>query len=94
MSTENFQVQIPKCIQAGEYLMRAQQLAIHNPGSPPQFYVECAQLKVTGGGKSVPPEALMVKIPGAFKKTDPGYQVNIYNNFKSYTIPGPAVWAC
>ncbi|KAK0615072.1 glycoside hydrolase [Bombardia bombarda] len=83
---------IPKCIPNGEYLLRIQSLAIHNPGGVPQFYVSCAQVNVTGGGNTTPnPTA---KIPGAFKATDPGYTANIYNNFKSYTVPGPAVFSC
>ncbi|KAI0134672.1 glycosyl hydrolase family 61-domain-containing protein [Xylariales sp. AK1849] len=83
---------IPKCIPAGEYLVRIQSLAIHNPGSTPQFYVECAQVKVTGGGSTTPSPT--ASIPGFIKATDPGYTVNIYNNFKSYTVPGPAVFTC
>jgi len=91
---QNFNVPLPKCIPAGDYLLRIQQLGIHNPGGAPQFYVACAQLKVTGGGKDLPPATHMVNIPGAFHKTDPGYTANIYNNFKNYTIPGPPVWTC
>lgn len=85
---------IPTCIPDGEYLLRIQSLAIHNPwpAGIPQFYVECAQISVSGGGSASPsPTAL---IPGAFKDTDPGYTVNIYTNFNNYTVPGPAVWSC
>lgn len=83
---------IPKCIQNGEYLLRIQSLAIHNPGGTPQFYISCAQVNVSGGGSANPSPT--AKIPGAFKATDPGYTANIYNNFHSYTVPGPAVWSC
>uniref|UniRef100_A0A0D2YK47 lytic cellulose monooxygenase (C4-dehydrogenating) n=1 Tax=Fusarium oxysporum (strain Fo5176) TaxID=660025 RepID=A0A0D2YK47_FUSOF len=55
-------------------------------------YVPCAQISVSGGGSTVPSN--QVKIPGAFKETDPGYTANIYSNFNSYTIPGPAVFSC
>jgi Auxiliary Activity family 9 (formerly GH61) len=69
---------LPACIPDGEYLLRIQSLAIHNPGSTPQWYVSCAQIATTGGGtKDLGPK---VAIPGAFKATDPGYTVNIYNN--------------
>ncbi|GAB1316298.1 hypothetical protein MFIFM68171_06508 [Madurella fahalii] len=88
----SYQYNIPKCIQNGEYLLRIQSLAIHNPGGVPQFYISCAQINVTGGGNATPnPTA---KIPGAFKASDPGYTANIYNNFRSYTVPGPAVFNC
>ncbi|KAH8902650.1 glycoside hydrolase family 61 protein [Coniochaeta sp. PMI_546] len=83
---------IPKCIKDGEYLLRIQSLAIHNPGGTPQFYVSCAQLNVTGGTGTANPTT--VSIPGAFKATDPGYTANIYNNFKSYTVPGPEPMTC
>ena len=65
----------PSCIPAGEYLLRIQSLAIHNPGSTPQFYISCAQVKVSGGSGSYNPST--VRIPGAFKETDPGYTVNV-----------------
>lgn len=90
MST-TYSVNIPSCVPAGEYLVRIEQLAIHNPGSTPQFYISCAQVKVTGGGSKT---FSGVSIPGHVKATDPGYTANIYNNFDSYTVPGPAVSTC
>ncbi|KAH8160461.1 hypothetical protein CIB48_g7791 [Xylaria polymorpha] len=83
---------IPKCIADGEYLLRIQSLAIHNPGATPQWYISCGQVKISGGGSKTPSPT--VKIPGAFKATDPGYTANIYNNFNSYTVPGPSVFTC
>lgn len=80
---------IPSQLPAGEYLLRVEQLAIHNPGGVPQFYLSCAQLKVTGGGSGKPSPT--TKIPGHIKATDPGYTANIYSNFNSYTVPGPKV---
>jgi hypothetical protein len=53
---------IPSQIPAGDYLLRIEQLGIHNPGSPPQFYISCAQVKVTGGGSGKPSPT--TKIPG------------------------------
>jgi hypothetical protein len=38
----------------------------------------------------------MAKAPAAavdFDGSEPGYTVNIYNQFTNYTVPGPAVWA-
>ena len=88
---QSYSVTIPSCVPAGDYLVRIEQLAIHNPGATPQFYTECAQVKVTGGGSKT---FAGVKIPGHVKATDPGYTVNIYNNFNNYTVPGPAVSTC
>ncbi|KAI0445169.1 endoglucanase II [Xylaria telfairii] len=91
---QTYTYQLPKCIQNGEYLLRIQSLAIHNPwpAGIPQFYISCAQIKVTGGSGSANPTHVL--IPGAFKATDPGYTANIYTNFNNYTVPGPAPLTC
>lgn len=34
----SYSVSLPSCIPAGDYLLRIEQLGIHNPGSTPQFY--------------------------------------------------------
>ncbi|PVH89390.1 lytic polysaccharide monooxygenase [Cadophora sp. DSE1049] len=90
---QTYDIPIPSCISAGEYLVRIQSMAIHNPyPALPQFYVSCAQVAITAGGsKDLGPK---VAIPGAFKATDPGYTANIYTNFTNYTIPGPEVASC
>ncbi|KAF2640984.1 hypothetical protein P280DRAFT_299256 [Massarina eburnea CBS 473.64] len=88
---QSYNVTIPSCVAAGEYLVRIEQLAIHNPGAAPQFYTSCAQVKVTGGGSK---SFSGVSIPGHVKATDAGYTANIYNNFNNYTVPGPAVSTC
>ncbi|KAL2258799.1 hypothetical protein VTK26DRAFT_7746 [Humicola hyalothermophila] len=36
----------------------------------------------------------IVKNSGTSKATDPGYTANISNNFRSYTVPRPAVFQC
>ncbi|RYP48205.1 hypothetical protein DL768_005865 [Monosporascus sp. mg162] len=91
--SDKYTSNIPRCIPSGEYLLRIQSLAIHNPGATPQWYMSCGQVKVQGGGNTNPSPT--ASIPGAFKATDPGYTVNIYNpDFKSYTVPGPAVFNC
>jgi len=42
---ESYSGTIPKCIENGEYLLRVQQLAIHNPwpAGIPQFYISCGE---------------------------------------------------
>lgn len=84
---------IPPALPNGDYLLRIQQLGIHNPypAGIPQFYIECAQITVVGGGSGTP--GPLVEIPGFITGTEPGYVVDIYVNFHNYTVPGPAVWA-
>lgn len=90
---QTYTYNIPPALPNGDYLLRIQQLGIHNPypGGIPQFYIECAQITVTGGGSGTP--GPLVSIPGFIDGTEPGYTANIYTNFHNYTIPGPAVWA-
>lgn len=56
---------------------------------PAQFYVSCAQLKVTGGGSAVPTGILL---PSGYPVNHPGINLNIYYPvLTSYAMPGPAV---
>jgi len=89
---QTYSYTIPTALPNGDYLLKIQSLAIHNPwpAGIPQFYSECAQVTVVGGGSGTP--GPLVSIPGYITDTDPGYTVNIYSNFKNYTVPGPAVW--
>ncbi|KDQ08555.1 glycoside hydrolase family 61 protein [Botryobasidium botryosum FD-172 SS1] len=86
-------VTIPSCIPAGDYLLRGELVALHAAGSYPgaQFYMECAQIRVTGGGSKAP---ATVSLPGAYKGSDPGITFNLYAGAKTYTIPGPRPFTC
>ncbi|ESK92657.1 glycoside hydrolase family 61 protein [Moniliophthora roreri MCA 2997] len=83
---------LPASLPDGEYLIRGEIIALHVASTYPgaQFYIGCAQVKVTGGGSATPPT---VALPGAYAGSDPGITVNIYNNLQSYTAPGPEVWS-
>ncbi|KAI1767298.1 glycoside hydrolase family 61 protein [Hypoxylon sp. FL1150] len=86
-------VTIPSDIAPGDYLLRAETIALHTASQPggAQFYMTCYQLTVTGGGSASPAG---VKFPGAYSASDPGIQVDIWGNgFSEYTIPGPAVYS-
>lgn len=88
--------QIPACIESGEYLFRIEHVALHSASTAggAQFYISCAQLSVTGGSGSKTPTDL-VSFPGAYKATDPGIMINIYNGFpRQYTPAGPPVFKC
>ncbi|KAG8947151.1 hypothetical protein FRC04_011003 [Tulasnella sp. 424] len=85
---------IPACIAPGNYFLRAEIIALHPAASYPgaQFYMECAQINITGGGSANP---ATVSFPGAYHGSDPGITINIYNPVpKSYTIPGPRPFTC
>lgn len=83
---------VPKDIPAGEYLMRFEHIGVHRSHvNQPEHYVSCVQVKVTGGGNGTP--GPMVKFPGAYKATDPYANFSIYNGFKAFPMPGPAVYS-
>jgi cellulase len=85
-------IPIPKDLAAGEYLLRAEAVALHAAGGVggAQFYVTCFQIKVDGEG-GLKPEG--VNFPGAYAAADPGIQINIYQHLTEYVAPGPSVIA-
>jgi cellulase len=87
-------ITIPSCLANGQYLLRAELIALHSAGSSQgaQFYMECAQINVTGGSGTAAPST--VAFPGVYKSTDPGILINIYQTLPSYQIPGPTVFTC
>ncbi|ORX97689.1 glycoside hydrolase [Clohesyomyces aquaticus] len=87
-------ITIPQCIAPGQYLLRGELIALHAASSAggAQFYMECAQINVTGGSASKTPAT--VSLPGAYKSSDPGITYNLYNGQKTYTAPGPSVFTC
>lgn len=89
-------IDIPACIPNGQYLLRAEMIALHGAGSQAgaQFYMECAQINIVGGTGTATPKTY--SIPGIYKANDPGILVNIYSMTPAskYTIPGPPVFTC
>jgi len=87
-------IHIPECIADGDYLLRAEMIALHGARSAngAQLYMECAQIHVTGGTGSKQPAT--VSIPGAYRSSDPGLLINIYPMAGSYVIPGPRPFSC
>ena len=66
IAADGFQdITIPKCIANGQYLLRAEVVALHSAGGlgSAQFYMECAQINVSGGTGGSPST---VSFPGAY----------------------------
>ena len=84
-------VKIPAGLPDGDYLLRAEVIALHTAGQAngAQLYMSCYQVTLSGGGSSLPSQT--VKFPGAYSARDPGIMVNIHAALKTYVVPGPAV---
>ncbi|KAH8883137.1 hypothetical protein GQ53DRAFT_883146 [Thozetella sp. PMI_491] len=86
-------VKIPGDIADGDYLLRAEAIALHTAAQAngAQLYMSCYQITVAGGtGKASP---ALVKFPGAYKASDPGLQINIHSAVAKYVVPGPDVYS-
>ncbi|KAH8158056.1 auxiliary activity family 9 [Xylaria polymorpha] len=85
-------VQIPADLAPGDYLLRAEALALHSAASAGQgqFYMTCYQFTVTGSGSAKPAG---VNLPGAYAVSDPGILVNIHMPMTTYIAPGPTVYS-
>jgi len=87
-------ITIPSCLPDGQYLLRAEVIALHAASSAQgaQLYMECAQINVSGGTGTANPST--VSFPGAYSNSDPGILINIYQTLTTYTIPGPTPFVC
>lgn len=86
-------VDIPSALPDGEYLIRAEHIALHDAGyvGGAQFYLACGQINITGGGSGSP--GPLVSFPGAYSSSDPGILIDFNGPPpKEYIFPGPEVW--
>jgi cellulase len=83
---------IPEDIAPGDYLLRAEAIALHaaSASGGAQHYVTCYQLTVTGDGTATPAG---VKFPEAYSKTGEGLGFSIHAPLSEYPAPGPALYA-
>jgi len=86
---------IPSDLPSGNYLLRHEILALQNGQTKDQaeFYPNCVQMTVSGGSNLNANVNLSptTTFPGAYKDTDAGILVNVYNPGFKYVMPGPAV---
>ncbi|PLN81891.1 glycosyl hydrolase family 61-domain-containing protein [Aspergillus taichungensis] len=94
-------VDVPRGLEAGDYLVRTEILALHdadkNPPDP-QFFVGCAQVFLESGGGGV--DGVLVEQPetvsiseGTYDLEVPGLTFNVYESDpKTYPMFGPPVF--
>jgi cellulase len=100
-------VKLPTQLAAGDYLLRAEVIALHTAGQAngAQFYMSCCKFNFV---VSIQNSCLRcidqltvsgggslspatVTFPGAYSASDPGIKINIHSAISGYTIPGPKV---
>lgn len=97
---------IPSDIAAGDYLLRAEVIALHaaGPGGGAQPYMSCCEQSYLASACFRLTHVVQlivtgggsnnptgVKFPGAYKDSDPGIAVSIHQKMNSYVVPGPSV---
>lgn len=90
---QNFTIDIPADLPAGEYLMRGEHIALHaaEEFEGAQYYIGCAQLSVTGSGSGSP--SPLTTIPGEYTGYEAGLIIDIYYPIPTnYTAPGISTW--
>ena len=75
MKTLKWTSTVPAKLANGNYLVRHELLALHQTNTP-QFYPECAQIVVVGGGGQSPSGSFLTAIPSYASASDPGVLVS------------------
>jgi len=72
-----YEFRIPSGVPSGQYLLRVEQIGLHQGGSQggAQFYISCANVNVVGGGNGSPGPT--IKLPGGYSATHPGIMFNV-----------------
>ncbi|KAK1751319.1 lytic polysaccharide monooxygenase [Echria macrotheca] len=83
-------VAIPSSIKPGNYVLRNEIIALHSAYDvgAAQFYPQCVNVQITGGGAESPPGVVGTEL---YTPTDAGVHYNIYNDEAKpvYQFPGP-----
>ncbi|SPO01894.1 related to cellulose binding protein CEL1 [Cephalotrichum gorgonifer] len=88
----NISFVVPENIPEGEYLVRAEHIALHGAHEGrAEFYYACAQVKVMGStGTSLPGDKVL--IPGVYGVDDEAINFSIWGGKDTYPyLPGPKV---
>ncbi|TFY77212.1 hypothetical protein EWM64_g6800 [Hericium alpestre] len=78
MAGKPITLSLPTDLPSGDYLLRHEIIALHLAESVggAEFYPNCIQMRVTGGGSSTKQPDNTVSFPGAYKANDPGIRIN------------------
>ncbi|KAI0159860.1 glycoside hydrolase [Hypoxylon sp. FL1284] len=90
---DTFEFKLPAEIPSGQYLMRIEHIATHEPYKAREFFLQCAHLDIQSqySGKSPSPT---FRIPGVYNQDQPFFQYDSWANPQPGTcpMPGPNMW--
>ncbi|KAI1261882.1 lytic polysaccharide monooxygenase [Xylariaceae sp. FL1019] len=87
---DTYTVTLPKDIKAGPYVLRHEMLGLHMADqNNAEFYPQCINLEISGSGATEPEGQPASEF---YKSDDPGIDIDIWRDLKSYSIPGPALY--
>ena len=83
---------MPAEIPAGQYLIRIEQAATHQPYTHREFYVQCAHIEVVSDYQGTPGPTF--KIPGVYSRDQPFFQYDSWAQPQPTVcpLPGPEMW--
>ena len=86
----NVNFHVPDTIPDGEYLVRAEHIALHGAhAGQAEFYYACLQMKVQGSQATALPAMKTTKIPGVYAVKDKAINFSLWGRATSYPeIPG------
>ncbi|KAM7196747.1 endo-beta-1,4-glucanase D-like protein [Naviculisporaceae sp. PSN 640] len=87
-----FTFKMPAEIPAGQYLIRIEQAATHQPYTHREFYVACAHIEVSSSYTGRPGPTF--KIPGVYSRDQPFFRYDSWAKPQPTVcpLPGPAMW--
>ncbi|KAK7981421.1 hypothetical protein PG988_003659 [Apiospora saccharicola] len=90
---KQFKFALPAEIPAGQYLMRIEHIATHQPYKGREFFLQCAHLQVESAYTGAKPNNTF-KIPGVYKRDQDFFQYDSWAKPQPKTcpMPGLAMW--
>ncbi|KAI0206993.1 glycoside hydrolase [Astrocystis sublimbata] len=90
---EKFTFKLPKEIPAGQYLMRIEHIATHQPYTGREFFLQCAHIEVVSDYNGASPKDTF-KIPGVYNRNQPFFKYDSWANPQPTVcpMPGGSMW--
>ncbi len=85
----HWEVKIPEDFAPGFYVLREEIIALFAGKDDTQHYPRCVNLEITGSGTAKPEGVVAANL---YRLDEPGITARTWENLKSYSLPGPALY--